>query len=72
MINDVTKQGVRIHARKVRILTICIVTDFTCLSYYIERMKLTEENILKIALALLIGIFIGYLIAEYLLPIVRQ
>jgi hypothetical protein len=42
---------------------------FSC---YIQRMNFTKENILKIALGLLIGIFIGYLIAEYLLPIVRQ
>ena len=34
-------------------------------------MELSKENILKIAFALLIGILIGYLIAEYLLPMVR-
>tara|TARA_B100001093_G_scaffold465863_1_gene483861 strand:- start:280 stop:387 length:108 start_codon:yes stop_codon:yes gene_type:complete len=35
-------------------------------------MELSKENIVKIAFGLLIGIFIGYLIAEYLLPMVRQ
>jgi len=49
-----------------------IPSEGKCCVCYIERMKLTKENILKIALGLLIGIFIGYLIAEYLLPIVRQ
>lgn len=49
-----------------------IPSEGKCCVCYIERMKLTKENILKIALGLLIGISIGYLIAEYLLPIVRQ
>jgi uncharacterized membrane-anchored protein YhcB (DUF1043 family) len=35
-------------------------------------MELSKQNILKIAFGLLIGIVIGYLIAEYLLPMVRQ
>jgi len=49
-----------------------IPSEGKCCVCYIQRMKLTKENILKIALGLLIGISIGYLIAEYLLPIVRQ
>jgi uncharacterized membrane-anchored protein YhcB (DUF1043 family) len=35
-------------------------------------MELSKQNILKIAFGLLIGILIGYLIAEHLLPMVRQ
>ena len=39
MINDVTKQGVRIHAHKVRTLTICIVNGCAGVGAWFTRLN---------------------------------
>jgi len=42
VLNDVTKQGVRIHACKVRMLTICIVNGCAGVYLYIVCAKQTK------------------------------